>query len=154
MTNIEEVEHSFRLRGLGVVPQTETTETFLAVDQDPTQKHGLVENFRVIRTNMLSMGALSKPPHVVMVTSAMHKEGKTVVSSNLAASFALTGAKTLLIDTDLRRGRLHRLFGYRKEPGLSNVLLGECTLEEAFRPTAQENLTVLSAGRHLTSGTE
>ncbi|EDY20273.1 capsular exopolysaccharide family [Chthoniobacter flavus Ellin428] len=157
MTNLEEVEHSFRLRGLGVVPQTEATDMFLpatAVASDDTTKHGLVENFRVIRTNILSMGELSKPPHVVMVTSAMPKEGKTVVSSNLAASFALTGAKTLLIDTDLRRGRLHRLFGYRKEPGLSNVLLGECTLEDAFRPSGQENLTVLSAGRHLDHGTE
>jgi capsular exopolysaccharide synthesis family protein len=155
MTNLEEVEHSFRLRGLGVVPQTESTDTFLqASEVDDTVKHGLVENFRVIRTNVLSMGALSKPPHVVMVTSAMPKEGKTVVSSNLASSFALTGAKTLLIDTDLRRGRLHRLFGYRKEPGLSNVLLGEATLDEAFRPSGQENLTVLSAGRHLDHGTE
>lgn len=155
MTNLEEVEHSFRLRGLGVVPQTEATDMFLPASQtDDTVKHGLVENFRVIRTNVLSMGALSKPPHVVMVTSAMPKEGKTVVSSNLAASFALTGAKTLLIDTDLRRGRLHRLFGYRKEPGLSNVLLGEATLEEALRPSPQENLTILSAGRHLDTGTE
>jgi capsular exopolysaccharide synthesis family protein len=154
MTNLEEVEHSFRLRGLGVVPQTDLTEMFLPGAGDETVKRGLVENFRVIRTNVLSMGALSKPPHVVMVTSAMPKEGKTVVSSNLAASFALTGAKTLLIDTDLRRGRLHRLFGYRKEPGLSNVLLGEAALEEAFRPSQQENLTILSAGRHLDHGTE
>jgi capsular exopolysaccharide synthesis family protein len=154
MTNLEEVERSFRLRGLGVVPQTDGSEMITLSEGDNPAKHGLVENFRVIRTNVLSMGALSKQPHVVMVTSAMPKEGKTVVSSNLAASFALTGAKTLLIDTDLRRGRLHRLFGYRKEPGLSNVLLGEATLEEAFRPTAQENLTVLSAGRHLDSGTE
>ncbi|MEI9896292.1 MAG: hypothetical protein WDN28_21120 [Chthoniobacter sp.] len=116
MTNLEDVEHSFRLRGLGVVPQTDSTEMFLPSEANDAARHGLVENFRVIRTNVLSMGALSKPPHVVMVTSAMPKEGKTVVSSNLAASFALTGARTLLIDTDLRRGRLHRLFGYRKEP--------------------------------------
>jgi capsular exopolysaccharide synthesis family protein len=147
MTSMEEVEHSFRMRGLGVVPQSEGTEMLAPGEPEADKKHSLVENFRVIRTNMLHMGALSKPPHVVMVTSAMPKEGKTVVSSNLAASFAMTGAKTLLIDTDLRRG-------YRKEPGLSNVLLGECTLEEAFRPSMQENLTVLSAGRHLDSGTE
>ena len=60
-----------------------------------------------------------------MVTSAMPKEGKTVISSNLAMSFAQNGQKTLLIDIDLRRGRMHRLFGYRKSPGLSNVLLDE-----------------------------
>lgn len=154
MTNLEDIEHSFRLRGLGVVPQTATTEMFLPGASDTPAKSGLVENFRVIRTNVLSMGALTKPPHVVMVTSAMPKEGKTVVSSNLAASFALTGAKTLLIDTDLRRGRLHRVFGFRKEPGLSNVLLGETTLDEAIRKSPHENLNVLSAGRHLDNGTE
>jgi len=154
MTNLDEVESAFRMRGLGVVPQTGTTEMIASTDEQNPQKNTLIENFRVIRTNMLSMGALTKQPHVVMVTSAMPKEGKTVVSSNLAASFALTGAKTLLIDTDLRRGRLHRLFGYRKEPGLSNVLLGEATLEQAFRPGNHENLTILSAGRHLETGTE
>lgn len=154
MTNIEEVESTFRLRGLGVVPQTATTEVIGSAEEQNAQKNMLIENFRVIRTNMLSMGALTKQPHVVMVTSAMPKEGKTVVSSNLAASFALTGARTLLIDTDLRRGRLHRLFGYRKEPGLSNVLLGEATLEQAFRPGTHENLSVLTAGRHLETGTE
>ena len=58
------------------------------------------------------------------------------------------------MDTDLRRGRLHRLFGYRKSPGLSNVLLGECTLEEALRPTVHGSLMVLSAGKHLDTGTE
>jgi capsular exopolysaccharide synthesis family protein len=59
-----------------------------------------------------------------------------------------------MIDTDLRRGRLHRLFGYRKEPGLSNVLLGEASLEQAIRPGLRENLSVLSAGRYLESNTE
>ncbi len=154
MTNVGDIESTFQLRGLGVVPQTPATG-ILATNMDKeNESHGLVENFRVIRTNMLSMGLLTKPPHVVMVTSAVPKEGKTVVSSNLAASFALTGANTLLVDTDLRRGRLHRLFGYRKEPGLSNVLLGDCTLQQALRPTAQKNLTILSAGGHLPSGTE
>jgi len=154
MTNVEEIESTFRLRGLGVVPQTHGTDLIANTGPDDTQGHSLIENFRVIRTNMLSMGMLTKPPHVVMVTSAVPKEGKTVVSSNLAASFALTGARTLLLDTDLRRGRLHRLFGYRKDPGLSNVLLKQNTLDEALRPTSHENLTILSAGSHLPSGTE
>jgi len=49
---------------------------------------------------------------------------------------------------------MHRLFGYRKNPGLSNVLLDEVTLEEACRPTSHENLSILSAGKHLDTGTE
>ncbi len=154
LSNLDQVESAFQLRGLGIVPKVETTTAPALIDTEDSTKSSLVENFRVIRTNLLSMGALSKPPHVMMITSAMPKEGKTVVSSNLAISFAQTGSKTLLVDTDLRRGRLHRLFGYRKSPGLSNVLLGEATLDEALRPTTHENLTVLSAGRHLETGTE
>jgi len=100
------------------------------------------------------MGTLTKAAHVTMVTSAMPKEGKTVVSSNLAISFGQTGARTLLVDTDLRRGRLHRLFGLRKSPGLSDYLLGKNTLEEAIRPSGKDNLSILSAGAHLESGTE
>jgi len=144
------------MRGLGIVPQIDASSAGAAalISREEGRKDTLIENFRVIRTNVLSMGTLTKPPHVVMVTSAMPKEGKTVVSSNLALSFAHTGARTLLIDTDLRRGRLHRLFGYRKDPGLSNVLLNEVTLDQACRPTDQENLSILSAGRHLESGTE
>ena len=154
--NLDQVESTFHMRGLGIVPQIDASSVGAAalISADESRKDALIENFRVIRTNVLSMGSLTKQPHVVMVTSAMPKEGKTVVSSNLAVSFAHTGARTLLIDTDLRRGRLHRLFGYRKDPGLSNVLLNEVSLEEACRPTGQENLTILSAGRHLDTGTE
>lgn len=154
LSNLEQVESAFQLRGLGIVPKIETSDAPTLIDHEESKRTSLVENFRVIRTNLLSMGSLSKAPHVMMVTSAMPKEGKTVVSSNLAISFAHMGARTLLIDTDLRRGRLHRLFGYRKSPGLSNVLLGEATIEEACRPTTHENLTMLSAGRHLETGTE
>ena len=156
LNSLDEVEASFRMRGLGIVPQIDASSVGAAalIENGEGHKDALIENFRVIRTNVLSMGTLTKEPHVIMVTSAMPKEGKTVVSSNLAVSFAHAGARTLLMDTDLRRGRLHRLFGYRKDPGLSNVLLNEVTLEEACRGTSQENLTILSAGRHLESGTE
>lgn len=156
LRSLDEVENTFHMRALGIVPQIETSTSGSAalINREENHRDSLIENFRVIRTNVLSMGNLTKQPHVVMVTSAMPKEGKTVVSSNLAVSFAHTGARTLLMDTDLRRGRLHRLFGYRKDPGLSNVLLGEVTLEDACRPTGQENLSILSAGRHLDSGTE
>jgi capsular exopolysaccharide synthesis family protein len=155
LSNLEQVESTFQLRGLGIVPKMISEDAPAGLlAREESKETNLLENFRVIRTNLLSMGALSKPPHVLMITSAMPKEGKTVVSSNLALSFAQTGAKTLLIDTDLRRGRLHRLFGYRKQPGLSGVLLGQATAEEAIRPTPHENLFVLSTGQHLESGTE
>jgi capsular exopolysaccharide synthesis family protein len=154
MTNLEQVESAFQLRGLGIVPKLDNSGAPALIDGEESKETSLVENFRVIRTNLISVGSLTKTPHVLMITSAMPKEGKTVVSSNLAISFAHMGAKTLLIDTDLRRGRMHRLFGYRKSPGLSNVLLDEVKIEDACRPTSHENLHVLSAGKHLDTGTE
>jgi capsular exopolysaccharide synthesis family protein len=156
LSNLEQVESTFQLRGLGIVPKLpdDRTAASVLIDREKSSENNLIENFRVIRTNLISMGALSKPPQVMMVTSSMPKEGKTIVSSNLAISFSQTGAKTLLMDTDLRRGRLHRLFGYRKSPGLSDVLLGNATLAEACRPTIYDNLTILSAGAHLDTGTE
>lgn len=155
LSNMEEVEATFQLRGLGIIPKLATSDEQTGLlDRHSAKETNLLENFRVIRTNLLSMGAVTKPPQVVIVTSAMPREGKTFVSSNLALSFAQTGAKTLLMDTDLRRGRLHRLFGYRKQPGLSGVLLDQVSLDEAIRPTSSENLFMLSAGQHLETGTE
>jgi capsular exopolysaccharide synthesis family protein len=156
LSNLEEVEATFQMRGLGIIPQMsyESDRPVLLDVGAEGDERNLVENFRVVRTNLLAMGTLSKPPHVIMITSAMPKEGKTVVSSNLAISFGQTGVRTLLVDTDLRRGRLHRLFGLRKSPGLSDYLLEKVPLEEAIRPSGKENLSILSAGQHVESGTE
>jgi len=152
--SLDEVENTCQLRGLGIVPKHESNRPMSLLASGETSGHDLVENFRVIRTNILSLGSVSTPPRVVMITSAMPKEGKTVVSANLAISFARNGGRTLLLDTDLRRGRLHRLFGYRKSPGLSDVLLNDVSIQDACRPTSYENLFVLSAGKHLDTGTE
>ena len=156
VSNIEEMESTFQIRGLGIIPQIEGVEAQypLLLGAQNGEEKNLLENFRVIRTNLLSMGSMSKPPHVIMITSAMPKEGKTVIASNLALSFAQMGVKTLLIDADLRRGRLHRLFGLRKGPGLGNLLLEKADLEEVLRPSGKENLTVLTAGQHIDGGTE
>lgn len=157
LTSIEEIESTFQVRGLGIVPQLEATsaeQVALMDSHGDRRKRNLLENFRVIRTNLMSVGAISKAPQVTMVTSAIPKEGKTVVSANLALSFAQTGARTLLLDADLRRGRLHRVFGIRKAPGLSGVLTGQYPLAEAIRPAGRENLSLLTTGEHVDSGTE
>jgi succinoglycan biosynthesis transport protein ExoP len=156
ISNLDEVEATFQMRGLGIIPQVpnQSENTILLDLSAESDERNLVENFRVVRTNLLAMGTISKPPHVTMVTSSMPKEGKTVVSSNLAISFGQTGDRTLLIDTDLRRGRMHRLFGLRKSPGLSDYLLDKTPLSEVIRPSGKENLSILSAGQHIETGTE
>ena len=151
VTNIDKLEQETHMRGLGLVPDFEDTlaEAYPLLGSDTMTDPDMIENFRVVRTNLVAAAATSKYPQVIMVTSTMPKEGKTVVASNLALSFAQMGDKTLFIDTNLRRGLVHHLFSVRSSPGLGNVLMENVDLASAVRETAAENLSVLPVGDHL-----
>ena len=152
VTNMEKMEEMTNMRGLGLVPDFEDdiAEAYpLIFDGAGVDNPDFIENFRVIRTNLLSSAATSKFPQVIMVTSTSPKEGKTVVSSNMAMSFAHTGEKTLIIDANLRRGIQHHLFGSRSSPGLSNILVEKYDVLDACRPTTMENLHILPCGDQL-----
>ena len=72
---------------------------------------------------------MDAPLKTILVTSSAETEGKTVVALNLAGSFAKTNKKTLLIDCDLRKPRIHRIFGKNKNPGLVNYLFNQASLD-------------------------
>ena len=93
---------------------------------------------------MLSVSG--SPPGVIMVTSPSPSEGKSMVASNLALTFAQARQQTLLIDCDLRKPRDHQIFQLDLQPGLSNYLTGSATLEEILRPTSIPNLSVITSG--------
>jgi capsular exopolysaccharide synthesis family protein len=93
---------------------------------------------------MLSLSG--RPPRAIMVSSPNPSEGKTMVTSNLALTFALGGNQTVLIDCDLRRPRVHKIFQLDLQPGLSNYLAGTTTLEEILRSTSAPNLSIITAG--------
>lgn len=156
VNDIEEVEQTYRIRGLGIVPKIDirAVSGVPTINADGGGDRHLVENFRVIRTNLLSVGAKTKNPQAISVVSAMPEEGKTMVSVNLALSFAHMGEKTLLIDADLRRGRIHRLFEFRSSPGLSNVLVDKTPWQEAIHETEHDNLYVLPCGKHIEGARE
>jgi polysaccharide biosynthesis transport protein len=103
------------------------------------------EAIRHIHTAIM-LSVSGKPPSVIMVTSANPSEGKTMIASNLALTFALVRPPTLVIDCDLRKPRLHQIFQLETQPGLSNYLTGSATLEEILRPTSVPDLTVITAG--------
>lgn len=103
------------------------------------------EAYRTLRTNLTFTGQGSSLRSVV-VTSTMIGEGKSTTATNLAVAFAQQGQRVLLVDGDLRRARLHKVFGLRKEPGLSQHLLGLTTLDDAIQQTAVENLSYLASG--------
>ncbi len=105
-----------------------------------------VESIRAIRT-ALRVPRNGKEARTLLLTSPGPREGKTTLSLNLAASFAQGGRRTLLIDGDLRRARVHRIAGADNAVGLTSVITGKASLAEAVRPSGiMEGLDLLPAG--------
>src|SRR5262249_15908489 len=90
------------------------------------------EAFKSIRTNVLFSSA-DEGMRSIVVTSSGPGEGKSIVSSNIAVSLAQAGQRVLLIDGDMRRPRVHEIFGTEQEPGLSNILPGVAKVNEGIR---------------------
>lgn len=105
----------------------------------------VAEAFRDLRTNLLFSGESIRS---MVVTSPDGSHGKTTIAFGLAATLARAGTRTLLVDGDLRRGRVAQMLELERAPGLTEVLLAEASLEEAIRSTSDESLDVLPAGRH------
>ncbi len=103
------------------------------------------ESYRTLRTNLLFSRAV-RTIRTMTITSAAPSEGKSTTAANLAMAFAEQGIRVLLIDCDLRRARIHGIFGLSREPGLTQLILGTATPESAIRSTRHERLFVLSAG--------
>jgi Mrp family chromosome partitioning ATPase len=167
VSDVDQVEEMLHIRGLGVVPKVIELPVDDLLLPDAKPDHHVTENFRLIRTNLVMNAASPALPQVILITSAMPQEGKSVVAAHLAMSFARKGEKTLLIDADLRRGRLHRTFGCPNRPGLGEVLTGQQPLEAALRPitshghgsngdhhtsdapNGHNNLTLITCGKHM-----
>ena len=105
----------------------------------------LSESFRSVRTNLkYFIKEIDNP--VISISSTISGEGKTFVSANLAAIIASNGKKVLLIGLDLRKPRIHKIFGIKNETGLSTFLIGEAKYEQIIFPTGIENLWYAPSG--------
>jgi len=106
----------------------------------------MAESYRALRTSLL-LTSLGGPPKVILITSALPQEGKTTTSINTAIVLAQKGTRVLLIDADLRRPSIHKTLGMGPKTGLSNVLTGNATLQQAVvRSNILPTLFVLTAG--------
>lgn len=110
-----------------------------------TPKATVSEAFRGLRTSLL-YSAAEHPPQVIMVSSVGPKEGKTLCSANLAVTMAQFGSKVLLVDCDLRRPRVHKIFQIDRDTGLTNILAGSAEATNVIRNTVVENLQVIASG--------
>jgi capsular exopolysaccharide synthesis family protein len=94
----------------------------------------------------IMLSSSGRPPGTIMVTSPNPGDGKTTLASNLAQSYALNERQIVIIDCDLRKPKLHRIFQLDSQPGLTNYLTGSSVLEEIIRPTGIPNLKIITAG--------
>ena len=113
----------------------------------------ITEQVRQIRANLETVLADYRSRSIV-VTSPVSGDGKTLVASNLATVLADNPEhQVLLIDADMRRPDMHRLFGVSPSPGLGDYLSNRCTLEAAIRETGVPNLRIMPAGRGVSKPT-
>ena len=153
---IEQLDHGFRsmeqierltgIPSIGMVPavgKAKGAPEQYAVEK-PTSVVG--EAVRTIYTSLV-LSNVDTPPKVVLVTSALPEEGKTTISLLLGRMFALLGKRAIIVDTDLRRPRVHTKLGIPGEPGLVEFLTGEATLEEVVQKDEATGADVIVAGK-------
>jgi polysaccharide biosynthesis transport protein len=161
--NLEELSAISTLPALGSIPLQLSSNGYLrkrlktmSAETEKPEAPALVtyarprseaaEAYRALRTSIL-LSAFGAPPKVILVTSALPQEGKTTISANSALVLAQRGSRVLLIDADLRRPGVDRLFGFRSRGGLSTLISGVDKFEDVVVPFTQvPNLWILPAG--------
>ena len=106
----------------------------------------MAESYRALRTSLL-LSSLGSPPKIILITSALPQEGKSTTSINTSIVLAQKGSRVLLVDADLRRPSIHKTLGTGPRTGLSNVLTGSASLQQAIvRSPILPSLYILPAG--------
>jgi capsular exopolysaccharide synthesis family protein len=161
--NPEDVEKLLKIPCLGFIPMLgdHYSESIYSYNQERSvvdenikeiemanyvsSKSVYAENYGNIRTSIL-MSTPNHPPQVITVTSAAPREGKTATLVNLAISFTKLDKKVLLIDGDMRRPRLHKVFKLKNLHGLSSLLVGRSGLKDIIAKSDIENLYIIPSG--------
>lgn len=155
LRSIAEIESITELPSLAIIPRGRRSSADQAASLTTAQrnigvltqpKSQFAEAFRSLRTSLL-LSTAGHPPKFILSTSATPSEGKTTMATNLAAILAQRDTRVLLIDADLRRPNVHHRFGLNGKTGLTTVLTGTMTLEEAVQHVPEiPNLDILPSG--------
>lgn len=143
LKSTDDVAQHVGLPALGVIPTFENG-TGLAALEDEANSRSL-EAYRSLRTSIL-LSHSGQPPQTILVSSALPGEGKTTTVTNTARVLAQTGARTLMIDLDLRRPSLGKQFRISRRTGMSTFLSGNSDLSSQIRETPVPNLYMVGAG--------
>jgi capsular exopolysaccharide synthesis family protein len=129
---------------LGRIPFDRRVRTFpLIVEAD--HRSGLAESFRQLRTNLQFID-VELPVQVLVITSSIAGEGKSVVVSNLGLSLAAANRRVLVIEADLRRPTLSDHFGIPRDRGLTDVLAGHASIDDVIREWVEGGMSILPSG--------
>lgn len=144
LRDVSDIEELLKLPKLGVLPDIPATALSLDRPERFLDNVGLVEPYRLLLKTLEFR--TQEESRLIVVSSTISGEGKSVVVSHLAAVSAILSRRTLLIDADLYRSRQHSLFGLPSQPGLADVIDKNMTLLHAVQPTGIENLSMLTCG--------
>lgn len=143
----EDIQNN-KLNVLAWVPQIDTIDNNkdfeFIVAKKPDSIHS--EAFRALRTRIQFSRVKENPIKTILVTSSAPKEGKTFVAVNTAGSFAQANKKTIIVDCDLRKPRLHSIFKIQRFPGFSDYFFGQASLEEIIHSSEVPNLSYITSG--------
>ena len=156
-----DVKTNLSLNILGVIPKSSEGELFIK-PEDPNSN--VSEVFRLLRNN-LRYTSLFGENKIIMITSAQKGEGKTCITRNIGISAVMHGKSVILVDADMRKMTLSRLFGIKRKDkntkdtspfraGLSDYLVGEVELRDAIQKTDMEGLRIIPAGTKVPNAAE
>lgn len=143
-----ELSAQFKEPLIGAIPfeESDDGDAHAVLLRKNDDRYVFAEACRNLRTSVFFMGDDEFKPSTFAVTSAVPSEGKSTVSANLAVALSFAHSKVLLVDADLRRGRLHHLLKLNRENGLSDILKGDLTLDSALQSSSYEHLDFISIG--------
>jgi non-specific protein-tyrosine kinase len=142
----EQVERTLGLPVLGTIAKIDNNHADVGVHVAAEPRSPIAEAFRVLRSN-IQFAAVDRPIHTLLITSAGPDEGKSTVCTNLGAVMAHGGRKTVILEADLRRPRVHKLLGLTRSFGLSDLFVQEnLTLEGALQDTEVPDLQAIASG--------
>jgi capsular exopolysaccharide synthesis family protein len=145
MRTSEDVEKATGLPTLAMVPNLRAASAADHVIREPTSPFS--ESVRKLHTRLMLSFPGDEPPRVVMLTSSVPDEGKSLISVSMARLLAYTGRRVVIVDGDLRRPSLHTLLGQPMQAGLVDLLDGEATPDEAVYRDQVSGLHAIFAGR-------
>ena len=150
-----DVEMLLSIPVLGVIPKLRKVQPESEAEDSRTGVPLLValdpldpaaEAYRSLRMNLTFMSTEDKPIRTLLFSSPGPSEGKSTSSINYAVMLAQQGERVLLVDADIRRPALHRAMDVLREPGLTNLLVGDADVREALRPSVLPNVDLLPSG--------